>query len=80
MLGRYEIMVELPTPSQMMIAYLDRFVHGQAQAKRTLCKAVYYHYLNLALRERGDEGRWKFQHCLLLGSTRVKKGQALLKS
>jgi ATP-dependent protease Clp ATPase subunit len=34
----------LPTPAEM-IAYLDRFVQGQEQAKQLLSRAVYFHYL-----------------------------------
>jgi ATP-dependent Clp protease ATP-binding subunit ClpX len=57
----------LPTPAEM-IAYLNRFVQGQEQAKQLLSRAVYFHYLNLAnptastiLAER--------EHCLLIGPT-----------
>jgi ATP-dependent protease Clp ATPase subunit len=40
----------LPTPAEM-IAYLNRFVQGQEQAKQLLSRAVYFHYLNLANRQ-----------------------------
>ena len=57
----------LPTPSQM-IAHLDRFVQGQARAKRDIAVAVYEHYFSLGSRDRGgmDLGR---KHILMLGPT-----------
>ena len=56
---------KLPTVAEM-VAYLDRFVRGQEQAKRDLCVAVYKHYLSQAHRQRfgSDLGRF---HVLLLG-------------
>jgi ATP-dependent Clp protease ATP-binding subunit ClpX len=57
----------LPTPSEM-IAHLDRFVQGQARAKRDIAVAVYEHYFSLGSRDRGgaDLGR---KHILMLGPT-----------
>lgn len=60
----------LPTPTQLT-TILDRFVHGQHQAKQALACAVYSHYLALAHRETGqDLGRF---HVLLHGPTGVGK-------
>lgn len=61
----------LPTPSTM-IAYLNRFVHGQARAKQDIAVAVYNHYLSQAWRERegADLGQ---HHILMIGPTGVGK-------
>jgi len=61
----------LPAPAEM-VAYLDRFVRGQARAKQDLAVAVYNHYLAQAYRAREglDLGRY---HVLLLGPTGVGK-------
>ena len=40
-----------PTPTQI-VAHLDRWIRGQAAAKRTLAVAVYNHYL---LQAHGDK-------------------------
>ncbi len=61
----------LPTPQQM-VAYLDRFVRGQARAKRDLAMAFHDHYLGLAA---ADKPQWcgplvrARQHVLMLGPT-----------
>ncbi len=61
----------LPTPQQM-VAHLDRFVRGQARAKRDLALAFHDHYLGLAASERpelcGPVARTR-QHVLVLGPT-----------
>lgn len=44
--------VKVPTPMEMK-AYLDQYVIGQDEAKKTLCVAVYNHYKRLALRDAG---------------------------
>jgi len=62
---------QLPTPTEM-IAYLDRFVRGQARAKQDLAVAVYNHYLAQAWRERGGEDLGR-HHILLIGPTGVGK-------
>ncbi len=61
----------LPTPLEM-IAYLDKFVLGQARAKQDIAVAVYNHYLSQAHRaEEGiDLGK---HHILLIGPTGVGK-------
>lgn len=61
----------LPTPSEML-AHLDRFVRGQARAKRDIAVAVYNHYLSQAYRARegADLGH---HHILLIGPTGVGK-------
>lgn len=58
---------QLPTP-QEMIAEMDLFVQGQQNAKCALARAVYFHYLNLALAESG-QGKIPPQHCLVIGPT-----------
>jgi ATP-dependent Clp protease ATP-binding subunit ClpX len=67
----------LPTPLEMM-AYLDRFVHGQQRAKRDLAVAVYNHYLGVGLRAAqaragvatdAQESDFGKQHVLLMGPT-----------
>ncbi|MBP7950885.1 MAG: AAA family ATPase [Verrucomicrobiales bacterium] len=64
-------MRQLPKPSQL-ISYLDRFVTGQAKAKRDLATAVYTHYMGLAYRasfpdpQVSDFGK---QHVLMMGPT-----------
>ncbi len=60
-----------PTPAEM-IRHLDRFVRGQARAKRDLAVAVYHHYLSQAHRDReGSDFGW--HHLLLIGPTGVGK-------
>lgn len=57
----------LPTPTQM-VAYLDRFVHGQTRAKQDLAVAVYNHYLAQALRDKENIDLGRF-HILMMGPT-----------
>ncbi len=61
----------LPTPGEM-VAYLDRFVQGQARAKRDVSVAVYNHYMSQALARRTgrDPGR---HHVLLMGPSGMGK-------
>jgi ATP-dependent Clp protease ATP-binding subunit ClpX len=65
----------LPTPREM-VAYLDRFVRGQKEAKQALVLAIYRHYLGLeSLNLVADEEDEKnsqglpfgSQHLLLIG-------------
>ena len=58
-----------------MIKYLDPLVHGQHDAKRDLCTAVYRHYLSLACREYYEDGRQLFgrRNVLLLGPSSSTK-------
>lgn len=44
--------LRVPTPMEMK-AYLDQYVIGQEEAKKTLCVAVYNHYKRIALRDAG---------------------------
>ncbi len=55
-----------------ILAYLDKYVHGQQRAKRDLAVAAYFHYVKEAHRQREnvDLGR---QHILLIGPTGVGK-------
>lgn len=69
----------LPTP-QEMIAHMDRYLHGQKQAKRDLAVSVYNHYLGIAYAEstagqQPDDGPNHFgsQHVLLMGPTGAGK-------
>lgn len=54
-------------PTDMM-AELDRHVLGQTLAKRTLCTAVYNHYLSIASRDENGEDLGR-NHIILLGPT-----------
>lgn len=65
------VMNLLPTPGEM-VSHLDRFIRGQARAKRDLAVAVYNHYLAHALREREGEDLGR-HHVLLIGPTGVGK-------
>ena len=59
----------LPTPNEI-IAALDINVHGQNNAKRVLARAVYNHYLTLALTESGESvPQFGKQNILLVGPT-----------
>ena len=61
----------LPTTTEM-IAYLDRFVHGQIRAKRDLVVGVYNHYLSQAHWRRNGVSLGQ-HHILLMGPTGVGK-------
>lgn len=58
----------LPTPEEMHRA-LDNYVIGQDLAKRTLCVAVYNHYLRLRQPESDDGTEIEKSNILLAGST-----------
>lgn len=67
----------LATPSEI-VRYLDKFVQGQARAKRDLAVATYNHYLGLAYRDYSDvcdedqlfsEFDFDPHHVLLIGPT-----------
>ena len=57
----------LPTPRQMR-DHLDRFIRGQARAKRDVATAIYNHYLAQADRD-AHGGEPRTHHILLLGPT-----------
>ena len=65
----------LPTPSDM-VGHLDRFVVGQARAKRDLATAVYRHYLDRAASDLDPSARRARHHALFLGPT--GSGKSLL--
>ncbi len=58
----------LPTPEEMHRA-LDNYVIGQDLAKRTLCVAVYNHYLRLRQPQSEDGTEIEKSNILLAGST-----------
>lgn len=59
---------ELPTPEEMH-RQLDNYVIGQDLAKRTLCVAVYNHYLRLRQKKSDDGTEIEKSNILLAGST-----------
>ena len=59
---------ELPTPEQMH-KMLDAYVIGQDRAKRTLCVAVYNHYLRLRQPRTDDGVEIEKSNILMAGST-----------
>lgn len=59
---------ELPTPEEMH-SQLDNYVIGQDLAKRTLCVAVYNHYLRLRQPKSDDGTEIEKSNILLAGST-----------
>ena len=59
---------ELPTPEQMH-KMLDAYVIGQERAKRTLCVAVYNHYLRLRQPKTEDGVEIEKSNILMAGST-----------
>lgn len=59
---------ELPTPEQLK-AELDNYVIGQELAKKTLCVAVYNHYLRLRQTDGDDGVEIEKSNILLAGST-----------
>ncbi len=61
-------LAELPTPEQMH-RELDNYVIGQELAKKTLCVAVYNHYLRLRQPKSDDGTEIEKSNILLAGST-----------
>ncbi|MDO5450062.1 MAG: ATP-dependent Clp protease ATP-binding subunit ClpX [Akkermansia sp.] len=59
---------DLPTPEEMH-RMLDNYVIGQEHAKRTLCVAVYNHYLRLRQQKDEDGVEIEKSNILLAGST-----------
>lgn len=59
---------DLPTPEEMC-RMLDNYVIGQDLAKRTLCVAVYNHYLRLRQKEDEDGVEIEKSNILLAGAT-----------
>ncbi len=58
----------LPTPAQLH-EQLNRFVIGQDLAKKTLCVAVFNHYLRLRQEKTNDDVEIEKSNILLAGST-----------
>lgn len=59
---------ELPTPAQMH-EKLNAYVIGQEMAKRSLCVAVYNHYMRLRQEDTKDDVEIEKSNILLAGST-----------
>ncbi len=59
---------ELPTPAQMH-EKLNAYVIGQEMAKRSLCVAVYNHYMRLRQKDTNDDVEIEKSNILLAGST-----------
>lgn len=59
---------ELPTPEQLH-KMLDAYVIGQEYAKKTLCVAVYNHYLRLRQKQSDDGTEIEKSNILMAGST-----------
>lgn len=59
---------ELPTPEKLR-AELDKYVIGQELAKKTLCVAVYNHYLRLRQKTDEDDVEIEKSNILLAGPT-----------
>ncbi len=61
---------EIPSPSEIK-SYLDQYVIGQDQGKKSLCVAVHNHYKRLLHLEQGDTGSVELDksNILLIGPT-----------
>ena len=64
--------VQLATPSQIK-AYLDKYVIGQEEAKRTLSVAVYNHYKRLTQKHSNDDVEIEKSNIIMVGRTGTGK-------
>lgn len=65
-------MAKLPKPAEIK-AYLDKYVIGQDDAKKTLSVAVYNHYKRLKHPEAEDEVELEKSNIIMVGSTGTGK-------
>ena len=63
---------DLRTPAELK-TYLDQFVIGQEQAKRSLCVAVYNHYKRLTQPEDPDDILIEKSNIIMVGETGTGK-------
>jgi len=63
---------EIPSPSEIK-AFLDKYVIGQEESKRTVSVAVYNHYKRIQSKDEADEVDLEKSNILLLGPTGTGK-------
>ena len=65
-------LTDVPKPKEIK-EYLDQYVIGQEDAKRTLCVAVYNHYKRLSQKVEDDKVEIEKSNILMLGPTGTGK-------